>query len=437
MNGPSLARPAFFSLALSLAAFLIATGLPIGAFAQDPEPEDDPAPSAEGQAVDEEEAEFRRRMELEESDEGELSGDVDLPDIVEVDPDEGPEGALPPQSRDHIEEQLTKLIIENGRWEPEDAERPAPYTPSEAAQQDPELAEREQEVWDEQVAAYHERERAAWEQAGGQSGGSTGQGTGQGAGNGAGSGSGSGSGAGAAGGQAGEPSPGGVAGSEERPPEGEPFSALEFLGGAPAAEGEAPEAAGSTGEAAAPPVNPPAGSGDGATGSGSSEATDTAAASDPVPGTEGQADGVTPDDGSGPEAADTGADETDGADSGGFPPGVTPGETVDAAASSSGASAENPGSPPAEEGPPPGSVPTEAFEGMFEPGSSTDEAEPSVNERAADRGEPSEGAPVGSATPPSPPSFLDWLFSLFGGDEAPEAEPDDGEEDSAQDPVQR
>ena len=65
--------------------------------AQD-DPGDSPPPSADSQAVDEEEAEFRRRMELEERSGDERSSPVDVPDIVEVDPADAPEDPLPPMT---------------------------------------------------------------------------------------------------------------------------------------------------------------------------------------------------------------------------------------------------------------------------------------------------------------------------------------------------
>ena len=70
---------------------------------------------------------------------------------------------LPKESRDNIRDQLTDIIIESGQWEPFDALREYPYEPSEAAQGDPGLREREQEAWAEQVEKYHQREAKAFE----------------------------------------------------------------------------------------------------------------------------------------------------------------------------------------------------------------------------------------------------------------------------------
>ena len=69
---------------------------------------------------------------------------------------------LPKESRDNIREQLTDVIIENGQWEPFDALREYPYEPSETAQEDPGLREREKEAWDEQMEKYHKREAIAF-----------------------------------------------------------------------------------------------------------------------------------------------------------------------------------------------------------------------------------------------------------------------------------
>jgi hypothetical protein len=70
---------------------------------------------------------------------------------------------LPKESRDNIRNQLTDIIIDNGQWEPFDALREYPYEPSEAAQEDPVLSEREKEAWAEQVEKYHQREASAYE----------------------------------------------------------------------------------------------------------------------------------------------------------------------------------------------------------------------------------------------------------------------------------
>ncbi|MDH3940430.1 MAG: hypothetical protein OET46_05530 [Xanthomonadales bacterium] len=69
---------------------------------------------------------------------------------------------LPKESRDNIRDQLVDVIVENGEWEPKDALGEYPYTPTAAAESDPELKKQEQEAWDEQIEKYHEREAAAF-----------------------------------------------------------------------------------------------------------------------------------------------------------------------------------------------------------------------------------------------------------------------------------
>ncbi len=69
---------------------------------------------------------------------------------------------LPQESRDNIRDQLVDIIMKNGEWEPKDALEEYPYTATGTAQSDPELKEREQEAWDEQIEKYHQREAAAF-----------------------------------------------------------------------------------------------------------------------------------------------------------------------------------------------------------------------------------------------------------------------------------
>jgi len=68
---------------------------------------------------------------------------------------------LPKESQDNIRDQLMDVIIENGQWEPFDALREYPYEPSESAQENPGLREREEEAWAEQMEKYHQREANA------------------------------------------------------------------------------------------------------------------------------------------------------------------------------------------------------------------------------------------------------------------------------------
>lgn len=69
---------------------------------------------------------------------------------------------LPEESRDNIRDQLVDIIMENGEWEPKDALAEYPYTPTAAAEADPQLKQQEQEAWEEQIEKYHEREAAAF-----------------------------------------------------------------------------------------------------------------------------------------------------------------------------------------------------------------------------------------------------------------------------------
>jgi hypothetical protein len=111
------------------------------------------------QQVEESDEAFRRRMELE---------DARQRDAIYSTPvDTSPAGLekldkLPEGSRDNIRDQLVDVIMENGDWEPFDALRDYPYTPTEAAQKEPELMAQEQAAWDEQIEKYHEREAAAF-----------------------------------------------------------------------------------------------------------------------------------------------------------------------------------------------------------------------------------------------------------------------------------
>jgi hypothetical protein len=102
---------------------------------------------------------FRRSRELEDArsrDQTYIDTDYGQPrELEKID-------KLPKESRDNIRNQLIDIIVENGEWEPFDALKDYPYTPTAAAQTDPELKEKEQEAWDEQIAKYHEREAAVW-----------------------------------------------------------------------------------------------------------------------------------------------------------------------------------------------------------------------------------------------------------------------------------
>jgi len=147
------------AVCLALLLILLGAALP-SAWAQsaDPNPDvdiDDEQSSSEH--VEESEEAYRRRMELEEAN--------DQADII-IDRSSGslkaPVGmdALPYESRKHLRDELRSVIIENGEWQPEDAQADYPYTPSAAAQKDPELRKQEEEAWGELLSEYHEREAA-------------------------------------------------------------------------------------------------------------------------------------------------------------------------------------------------------------------------------------------------------------------------------------
>lgn len=374
------------------------------AFAQD-EPEDEPPARADGQAVDEEEAEFRRRMELGEAEGEDRGAPSRPPDIVDVDPRQAPESRLPPSSQDHLEEQLTELIIENGRWEPSDAERPADFEPSEAAQSDPELAAEEAEAWEAMVAAYHERERAAWSGEAGSTGspgdaGNGGDGQGSGAGTGSGNGQGGGAGAGQGSGAGNTEPTGGSAGtSSPRDPTGDPFSALEFLGGD--AENEAPEST----EAPQEPQEPQEARSDG-TPTESAVETSTEARVEPPQDVD----------------ADAGADADADAEAGE----EEQQPTADLSSPKPEAPSPTPDSPAVTD-PAPGAVDPEALEALFD--SAPREAAPSPGSEPPDSRPPTEEPPNGDAEPsddppasgpPPQPSIWDWFFDLFSKDEEPE-----------------
>ncbi len=140
-----------FALLLTLSSVQLA-------FAQDSEPAEDEDGSSE--QVEQRDDAFRRQMELE---------DARSRDRTYVDSTYGGQKVelekidkLPEESRDNIRDQLVDIIMEKGDWEPKDVLEEYPYTPTAAAQSDPELKEQEQEAWNEQVEKYHEREAAAF-----------------------------------------------------------------------------------------------------------------------------------------------------------------------------------------------------------------------------------------------------------------------------------
>jgi hypothetical protein len=110
------------------------------------------------QRTEESEEAYRRRMELEGARDSATYSDTSYSSQVEQEKID----KLPPESQKNIRDQITDIIIENGRWEPSDVLEDYPYQPTEAAEKDPALMEQEKEAWAEQVDKYHEREAAAF-----------------------------------------------------------------------------------------------------------------------------------------------------------------------------------------------------------------------------------------------------------------------------------
>jgi len=125
--------------------------------AQDSTPAEDEDGSSE--QVEQREDSYRQQMELEDA----RSRDRTYVDNTYTQ-SAGQEkiDKLPKESRENIRDQLVDIIVENGEWEPKDALEEYPYTPTAAAQGDPELKQQEQEAWEEQIEKYHEREAAAF-----------------------------------------------------------------------------------------------------------------------------------------------------------------------------------------------------------------------------------------------------------------------------------
>lgn len=116
------------------------------------------------QHVEESEEAYRRRMETAESHD---QGDVMRPRPTGT--SKAPEGidALPADSRKHLRDELRNVIIEQGEWQPADVNNVYPYSPSAAAEEDPQLRKQEEQAWGELIAEYHKREAAALAAGGG------------------------------------------------------------------------------------------------------------------------------------------------------------------------------------------------------------------------------------------------------------------------------
>lgn len=137
-----------------LCATLLVLTVPLPLYAQDTADADPPSSRAE-----ESDEAYRRRMELEDARRRDLG--YTLPPETYAQQQEKID-QLPQESREHIQDQLIDVIVDNGDWEPADALREYPYEATAAAREDPELMRQEQEAWDEQIEKYHKREAAAY-----------------------------------------------------------------------------------------------------------------------------------------------------------------------------------------------------------------------------------------------------------------------------------
>ena len=122
-------------------------------------PDDQDSSNKQAEQAEAREDAYRKRMELE----GSRDQDTFANTTYSSQAKQEKIDKLPKESRDNIRDQLMDVIIENGQWEPFDALREYPYEPSEAAQENPGLSEREVEAWAEQMEKYHQREAIAFE----------------------------------------------------------------------------------------------------------------------------------------------------------------------------------------------------------------------------------------------------------------------------------
>ncbi len=65
---------------------------------------------------------------------------------------------LPEESQKHLRNQLREIIVQGDPWKPGDEDTEYPYTPSDAASNNPPLQKQEAEAWGELVDNYHKRE---------------------------------------------------------------------------------------------------------------------------------------------------------------------------------------------------------------------------------------------------------------------------------------
>lgn len=209
------------SLPLLLALLIPLTAWPQSADIAGKGKQDEAADNSEDSSrrVEESEEAYRRRMETEDArDQSRV-----ILDRTST-PQKPAEGiaALPYESQKHLRDEMRDVIIEQEEWKPEDANTIYPYSPSAAAEKDPELRQQEEAAWGDLVREYHKREAAALA-AGGARSGSSGPGQGQ------------------NGGKSGSEGQSGMAGSENSTPAGQGKRAL---GAKPETEAASSTAAG-------------------------------------------------------------------------------------------------------------------------------------------------------------------------------------------------
>jgi fused signal recognition particle receptor len=192
MDNMITSRPYGNPLPASILALILSMTLPLavtgGLHAQDQQSDTQSTDQEESsEQVERRDQQYRRQMELEDAlersddmlDQGTYADQANMSKLAK----------LPRSSQEHLKEEMKEIIIEGDQWKPEDAGKKFPFVPSAAAEMDSDLAQREEEAWNEMVENYHQREAAAHaaQQAansgassqGGQQGGQQGQENGQ------------------------------------------------------------------------------------------------------------------------------------------------------------------------------------------------------------------------------------------------------------------
>ena len=73
--------------------------------------------------------------------------------------------SLPEDSQKHLRNMLRDIIVQGEAWTPDQLGKDFPFTPSEKAESNPGLRQKESEAWDELVSEYHGRESEIYEHA--------------------------------------------------------------------------------------------------------------------------------------------------------------------------------------------------------------------------------------------------------------------------------